>query len=104
MDAYANARVDVVYNGGVLDHLTGFERQDGRFERRDTKLETAVDARFDKMDAKIDRMDAKFESKLEATSTRRFAVWRAVISSAATIAVAVLMGSNRIRPSYHCPC
>lgn len=56
-----------------------FERQDERFERRDAKLETAVDAKFDKMDTKIERMDAKFESKLEAMSTRRFAVWLAVM-------------------------
>ena len=68
-----------------------FERQDERFERRDAKLETAVDAEFDKMDTKIERMDAKFEGKLEAMSTRRFAVWLAVISSAATIAAAVLV-------------
>ena len=56
-----------------------FERQDERFERRDAKI-----------DAKFEKMDAKFESKLEAMSTRRLAVWLAVISSAATIAAAVL--------------
>ena len=63
-----------------------FERQDERFERRDAKL----DARFERLDGKIDRIDAKFESKLEAMSTRRFTVWVTVISSAATIAAAVL--------------
>ena len=56
-----------------------FERQDERFERQDAKL-----------DAKIDRVDAKFERKLEALSTRGFTVWVTVISSAATIAAAVL--------------
>jgi hypothetical protein len=39
---------------------------------------------------KIDRMDAKFASSFEAVSTRRFAVWPAVIAAAATFGATVL--------------
>jgi len=71
----------------------GFERQDARLasavEKLDARFEK-LDARFEKLDARIDRVDAKFESKLEALSTRRFTVWVTLISSAATIAAAVL--------------
>jgi len=62
---------------GKLD--ARFERQDERFERRDAKIE----ARFERMEAKIDR-------GFEALSSRRFAAWLAVLTSAATIAAAVL--------------
>ena len=64
----------------VLEKLDAkFEKQDERIERREAKV-----------DAKTDRLDARFDSKLEALNTRRFALWLTVISSAATIAGAVL--------------
>lgn len=74
-----------------LDTLDArFVQLDAKWDARFEKLDAKWDARFEKLDAKIDRVDAKFERKLEAMSTRRFAVWLAVVSSAATIAAAVL--------------
>lgn len=67
-----------------------FEQLDAKWDARLEKVVAKWDAGLEKLDAKIDRLDAKFERKLEAMSTRRFALWLTVISSAATIAAAVL--------------
>lgn len=77
-----------------------FERQEERFERRDAKLDATIDridtkidridTKIHRIDTKLDRIDAKFDGKFEALTTSRLTVWVAIISSAATIAAAVL--------------
>ena len=79
---------------------SGFDKVDARFDRVDARfdrLEGRLDAVLEKLDGKadrlalkIDRVDTRFERKLEAFTTRRFTLWITVLSSAATMAAAVL--------------
>ncbi|MGH8296059.1 MAG: hypothetical protein ACRETZ_11280 [Steroidobacteraceae bacterium] len=94
----ANVEVDMRELRKSMDQKV--DKLDARFDKTDDKIDARfdkvdarfdkVDARFDKVDARIDRLDTKFESKLEAFTTRRFTLWVAVLSSAATMAAAVL--------------
>jgi DNA anti-recombination protein RmuC len=89
-----NAKWDARFEQQNAKWDARFEQQDARWDARFEKLDAKWDARleklFDRLDAKINGVDAKFERKLEAMSTRRFAVWLTLISSVATITAAAL--------------
>jgi uncharacterized membrane protein YccC len=82
----------------ALEQLSAkFKTQDERFERQDTKqmiLLEKIDARFERQDERFERRDAKLQAsvdaRLEALSTRQFAVWLALITAGTTIAATVL--------------